>query len=72
MSMTSFRNNIEEIGRELSLHHRTQEELKRLFIQERLSQSLRNYYSSVEQSFNYLSSRDTDNLLRKYKRVMND
>lgn len=66
----SFSSILNEILDDLSHHHRSRSELKLLYLNERLSKSLITYYRELIKTFEYLSYREEDNLMREYKRVM--
>ena len=67
---SNFINNLNEILCELNLHHRDKSTLKLLYLNERLNKSLSTYYHEITKTFEYLSYRNDDNLIKKYERIM--
>lgn len=67
---SNFHNNLNEILCELNEHHRDKSTLKLFYLNERLNKSLSTYYHEITKTFEYLSYRNDDNLIKKYERIM--
>lgn len=53
-----FRERLLSMKEELSEHKRDRAELKKYYIQERLSSSLQSYYKEINNSYSYLRHKD--------------
>lgn len=53
-----FRDRLLSMKEELSEHKRDRSELKKYYIQERLSSSLQSYYKEINSSYSYLRHKD--------------
>ena len=65
-----FLDNIQIIIDDLSHYHRDKSTLKVFYIESRLNKSLELYYKTLTTSFNYLAYRNSDNLIKKYERII--
>lgn len=61
----NFKINLLEIKKELSRYHRDPQQLAQLYLQERLSQSLKSYYKEIKNSYMYLEQRDQIKIIKK-------
>ena len=60
---------LEGILKDLSLYHRNKNDLKILYINERLNKSLETYYKELSSSLDYLSNRNQENLAKKVRNM---
>lgn len=67
--MNDFEQTLKSILYDVQSHKRDRNELKKMYIQERLSKSLMTYYSETEDSIQYLTDKDGLNLMRKLNRI---
>lgn len=66
--MESFDVQLINILDDLSRYHRNKHKLLAYYINERLNKSLETYYKDLSSSYNYLSSKDTINVAKKFNR----
>ena len=59
---------LNNILNDLSNYHRNKKELLIYYINQRLNKSLETYYKDLSSSYNYLSSKDTINVAKKFNR----
>lgn len=64
----NFKTNLLEIKKELARYHRDPQQLSQLYLQERLSQSLKSYYKEIKNSYMYLEQRDQIKIIKKMNR----
>ena len=60
---------LEGMLKDLSLYHRNKNDLKILYINERLNKSLETYYKELSSSLDYLSNRNQENLAKKVRNM---
>ena len=60
---------LEGMLKDLSLYHRNKNDLKILYINERLNKSLEIYYKELSSSLDYLSNRNQENLAKKVRNM---
>lgn len=60
---------LEDMLKDLSLYHRNKNDLKILYINERLNKSLETYYKELSSSLDYLSNRNQENLAKKVRNM---
>lgn len=60
-----FKIHLQNIKQDLKNHHRPKGQLITFYVQTRLNQSLKAYYSDLSNSAHYLHARKPDNILRK-------
>ena len=60
---------LEGMLKDLSLYHRNKNDLKILYINERLNKSLETYYKELRSSLDYLSNRNQENLAKKVRNM---
>lgn len=60
---------LEGMLKDLGLYHRNKNDLKILYINERLNKSLETYYKELSSSLDYLSNRNQENLAKKVRNM---
>lgn len=61
---SEFKDKLLEIRKDLSFYRRDKKELKKLYIEERLSQSLKSYYKELNDSYTYLRYQDEKKVVK--------
>ena len=61
---SEFKDKLLEIRKDLSFYRRDKKELKKLYIEERLSQSLKCYYKELNDSYTYLRYQDEKKVVK--------
>ena len=61
----NFKLNLLDIQNELKNYHRDREQLSYKYVQDRLSESIRNYYKEIKHSYVYLEQRNEVKVIKK-------
>lgn len=60
-----FKDNLLEIQAELKTHHRSKDELKKIYLNNRLEASLNTYSKELEESISFLSTKNETTILKR-------
>ena len=64
---SDFKLNLSELSEQLATYHRSRNELKKLYLNERLEDSLNSYSRELQSSLNYLAQKNGTTILRRMK-----
>lgn len=63
-----FKENLFRIKKDCKLYHRDKSTLMYMYVNGRLSKSLKIYYKEIQDSSQYLNNRKEDSLIKKFKK----